>query len=224
MPRQNQMRLSMAASSGITVVNMIKIAEKMLIGLQQHLKQLLYFLVFARDGWRSHVSFCALCPHFHAQLVLLWSFGAAFQNFCTFNFFFKFPWLFWLFLTFFCHSDAVSKFTLSSSTDLTSVMWYQCFYLWCFLNTTQQQKLLCILQVAQMWSYWSNSRGTASYEGKSGLLAPLGISVLMCSTFGILLPSHLLQACWQVEKPSICIALVCVHIKVLQRSGVVSLV
>lgn len=50
MPRQNQMRLSMAASSGITVVNMIKIAEKMLIGLQQHLKQLLYFLVLARDG------------------------------------------------------------------------------------------------------------------------------------------------------------------------------
>lgn len=30
--------------------------------------------------WRSHVSFCALCPHFHTQLVLVWPFGAAFQN------------------------------------------------------------------------------------------------------------------------------------------------
>lgn len=46
----------------------------------------------------------------------------------------------------------------------------------------------------------------------------------MCSPFGILLPSHLLWACWQVEKPSICLALVCVHIKVLPRSGAVSLV
>lgn len=43
--------------------------------------------------------------------------------------------------------------------------------------------MLCILQVAQMWSYWSNSRGTAPYRGKSGLLAPLGISVRMCSPF-----------------------------------------
>lgn len=47
MPRYNQMSLSMVGSSGFTVVNMIKIAEKMLIVLQQHLKQLLYFLAAA---------------------------------------------------------------------------------------------------------------------------------------------------------------------------------
>lgn len=49
MPRNNQMSLSMAGSSGITVVNMIKIAEKTLMGLEQHLKQLLSFLASAWD-------------------------------------------------------------------------------------------------------------------------------------------------------------------------------
>lgn len=63
-----------------------------------------------------------------------------------------------------------------------------------------------------------------SYGGKSVCLAPLGISVLMCSSFGILLQTHLLWASWQVRKPSICMPLVCVHIKVFKWSEVLSLV
>lgn len=45
----------------------------------------------------------------------------------------------------------------------------------------------------------------------------------MCSGFGILLQTHLLRASWQVEKPSICLPLVWVHIKGFKRSEVLSL-
>lgn len=171
--------------------------------------------------WRSLVSFCASCPHLHTTAG---AGGAVWSCFSKHLYFIIFLIISLYFFDFFCWSDALSKFTLSSITDLSSVLLSQCFYLYHSVNTTQQQKMLCILQVAQMWSYWSNIWGTASYRRKSGLLAPLGISVLMCSPFGILLPSHLLRACWQVEKPSICTVLVCVHIKVLQWSEFVSLV
>lgn len=68
-----------------------------------------------------------------------------------------------------------------------------------------------------MWSYWSNSLGsgscgwsTAASGGKLVLLAPLGISVLLCGSFGILLRTHLLRALWQVKSPaSVCHLLVC---------------
>lgn len=217
MPRYHQMSLSMLGSSGITVVNMIKIAEKMLRVLEQHLKQLLYFLASAWDVCGGATWVFVLCVHISTPSCCCWGhLELLFQPLVLYNFFIHFPVFFWSILPKWCSLKVHFVFQHRSFSSAAA----QCFYWWHFLNTTQ----LCILQLAQMWSYWSNIWGTASHRGKSGLLAPLGISVLMCSPFGILLPSHLLRACWQGEKPSICTALVCVHIKVLQRAEVVSLV
>lgn len=142
MPRNNQMSLSMAGSSGITVVNMIKIAEKTLMGLEQHLKQLLSFLASAWDVCEGATWVFVLCVHNSTpswcccgHLELLFKTLALFFFLISLSSF-----------DFFCLSVAVSKFTLSSSTDFSSVLLYQCFYLWYFLNTTQQQELLCILR------------------------------------------------------------------------------
>lgn len=46
----------------------------------------------------------------------------------------------------------------------------------------------------------------------------------MYSSFGAFFQTHLLQASWQVKKPSICMPLVCVHIKVFKQAEVLSLV
>lgn len=132
--------------------------------------------------WRSHVRFCALCPHFHAQLVLPWPFGAAFQNTCAFNwfkFFFHFPVFFGLFLLRWC-SFKIHFFLQhrSFSSAAVAVLLFLVF----LKHSPAAQDALHPTSCSDVKLLIKQLRHSI-LRGKSGLLAPLGISVLMCSPF-----------------------------------------
>lgn len=168
MPRYNQTSLSMVGSSGITVVNTIKIAGKNADSARTTSETAPLFPCFC--VWRSQrefLCFVSTFPRPAGAAVAIWSCFS--KTLVLFNSFFSFPCLF---LTF---------FLLRWCSPKVHFVFQHSLFFSAFVYGIQ--KMLCILQVAQTWSYWSNSRGTASYRGKSGLLAPLGISVLMCSPF-----------------------------------------
>lgn len=170
--------------------------------------------------WRSHVRFCALCPHFHAQLVLPWPFGAAFQNTCAFNLFnFFFPVFFGLFLLRWC-SFKIHFFLQhrSFSSAAVAVLLFLVF----LKHSPAAQDALHPTSCSDVKLLIKQPRHSIS-QRKIGIISTSGD---LCPYVQPFLESSFHPICSKLASKwkSICIALVCVHIKVLQGSEFVSLV